>query len=129
MTITLLFPEYVIWHYTTALRLCLNIVTNFLWFTFHFFSIPILLKTLFSPWHRLREQYKSGFHPQAFAEALVINSIMRILGFVIRTIVIVFGSVFCVVVALVGAVCFLLWLVLPAILLGLIVLGVNLIVT
>ncbi len=125
MPIALLFPEYIIWHYTTALRLCLNIVTNFLWFTVHFFSIPVLVKTLFSPWHRLGEQYKSGFHPEAFAETFIINTIMRAVGFVIRTIVIIFGSAFCVVVAILGLACFVIWLALPAIVLGLIFQGVH----
>lgn len=129
MEIVLLFPEYVIWHYTTALRLCLNIITNFLWFTVHFFSIPILVRTLFSPWHRLRESYQKGFHPQVFAETLLINTIMRLVGFVIRTVVIIFGSMFCVVVAILGLAVFLLWLALPVIVFLLALKGVHFLIT
>ena len=90
MPIALLIPEYFLWHYTTALRLCLNVVTNFIWFTYHFFSMPVLFRTLFAPWHKIHEKYRRGFHPASLVETFIINTIMRAVGFVVRIVVLVF---------------------------------------
>lgn len=113
MPIAFLIPEYFLWHYTTALRLCLNVATNFVWFTYHFFSMPVLFRTLFSPWHKIHEKYRAGFHPASLAETFVINTIMRLVGFVVRTAVLIFGGGLCIVTALVGLAFFLVWLILP----------------
>ena len=113
MHIPLLIPEYFVWHYTTALRQFLNILTNFLWFTYNFFSIPLLAKTLFSPWHRIHENYKGGLNASSFFETLTVNTIMRLVGLVVRLVVIAFGIVLCAVVLIIGIALFIAWLVLP----------------
>jgi hypothetical protein len=95
MQIVFLIPEYLVWHYSKALRLHLNIITNFVWFTYHFFSVPVLYKTLTQPWYG-----QSMF-------------IYQIIGPVIRFPVLLFGLIFCGTVAVVGFVFFLIWLVLP----------------
>ncbi len=126
MPIALLIPEYFLWHYTTALRLCLNIATNFVWFVYHFFSMPVLFRTLFSPWHKIHEKYRSGFHPSSFAETFVINTIMRMVGFAVRAAVIIFGGGLCIVTVLFGLTLFLIWLALPLAVLVIILLSFRL---
>lgn len=115
MQIYLLIPEYFLWHYTAALRLHINIVSNLLWFAYHFFSVPVLVRTLFAPWRRSHISYHLEFHPKVIAETIVLNSIMRILGFVFRFFVLVFGLTVCVLIALAGVVSFIVWFFLPII--------------
>lgn len=129
MSFILLIPEYFFWHYTTALRLHLNIVSNFLWFTYHYFSVPVLVKTLFLPWRKSFVGYRVGFRPKIIAETLVVNSIMRIVGFFIRFIILTFATAILCVVALVGLATFLVWLALPAIIIILMYRGSMLILS
>lgn len=120
MPIFLFVPEYFAWHYSSALRFHLNIVTNFLWFVYHFFSIPILARTLFSPWRRSHIAYRFELHPKVIVETLVINSIMRIIGLIFRSAVLVFGILVWLVTVMIGAISFLVWLVLPLVLVAMI---------
>lgn len=89
MGILYLFPTYIFWHYTHAIREFFTVGGNFFWFMFNFFSIDILLKTLFSPWRRLAKD-ESVRHPTFFSN-LVINLLMRITGFLVRAVTIVMG--------------------------------------
>ena len=83
--------EYFIWHYGYALKDILELAQNFSWFFYHFFSLPLLAKTIFSPIWRLSERYKRGFDPQALFETLVVNLISRLVGFILRTILLLAG--------------------------------------
>lgn len=103
MHLALLVPEYIAWHYTEAVRLSLNIITNFLWFTYHFFSIPVLARSLFKP----------------FAGHIG----LVLVGVLLRLVVIVSGIVFCSLVVFAGAIIFVLWLLLPFIALALLYFG------
>ncbi len=111
MELALLVPEYIAWHYTKALRLTVNIISNFLWFVYHFFSVPILSKTLFEP---LRGVGKG------FAD------VSRIFGFIIRGASIFFAYAIMTLLALVGLVVVIVWLFLPFIVIGLVIDGFTL---
>lgn len=78
--------RYFIWHYTAGLMGCLRLLANFLWFIYHFFSISIVTRTLFSPWRRLGESYRRGFDPGRALETFIVNALMRFFGFVVRII-------------------------------------------
>lgn len=118
MQIALLMPEYIIWHYTVSLRQNINIIINFIWLAYHFFSVPLLLKTLFSP---LRWGSEALWNNRGGRFAL------RVAGFVVRTLTLAFGLMVFVMVALFGILFFLIWLVLPLVIVGLFVIGVRLI--
>lgn len=92
-----------VWHFTKGLFSLLVHIKHFLWFLYHFFSIKILLKTLFSPWKLEGEGYKRGFSIENFFETFVVNTLMRIVGFCIRSVVIVCGCI-CMVGALVASI-------------------------
>lgn len=62
-------------------------------FIFHFFSIPILLGTLFIPFHRLAERRERGFNPENILETLIVNTVMRAVGALVRGVIILTGLV------------------------------------
>lgn len=106
-------PHYLMWHYTRALQNIVRVCANFLWFFYHFFSISFLLKTFFNRFERLGEEYKKGLDVPAFAATLTVNTLMRIVGILARTIVILLGVSVTVTVFLFGIIFFVFWLFLP----------------
>jgi len=129
MKLAKLAPAYILWHYTRGLVDCIKLGFGFVRFFFHFFSIPILLKTFFAPWQKLEERYAKGFDPKKFFSTLVINILMRAVGAIIRLFTIIIGLV-----ALFGACVFSLvmlafWIILPVLIVALAVLLVLFIIT
>lgn len=106
-------PQYLFWHYTRALREMFAVFGNFFWFLYHFFSIPLLLKTFFSPFERLGEEYKKGLNMEALLGTFVINMVMRIVGIVVRALVVLAGFSALLLLCLVYAGAFLVWLAAP----------------
>lgn len=115
--VTLTF-KYVTWHYTRGLRDCSVLTIGFLRGIAHFFSLITLLKTLFVPWRKLTETYRGGFDPESFFSSLVVNTLMRLVGFFVRSIVIVIGVIALIAAFFVGVALILLWLALPFIVLA-----------
>jgi len=118
-----IFPYYLAWHYTFAIRDFFGIWGNMIWFTYQYFSIPILLKTLFSPFKRLKEYSKGGLDIGSFFEALVVNTIMRLVGFILRSVVILIGLISLSISILLGLAAFFLWLILPVLIIFLMITG------
>ena len=111
--VTFLF-EYLVWHYSRAVKDIVRLSGNFLGAVFNFFSIPFLLKTLFVPFERLQEKKKSlGFDAEEFFGNLIVTTIMRIVGAVVRLITIAFGFILLIVVSAISIVSFVGWLLLP----------------
>ncbi|MBI4129874.1 ATP-dependent Clp protease ATP-binding subunit [Candidatus Roizmanbacteria bacterium] len=68
--------------------------TNGIRFVWYYFSIFLLLKTLFSPWKRQYwKKTKRGFHPTEILFVAVSNLISRFLGMLIRITTILVGSI------------------------------------
>ncbi len=124
----LVFIYYTYWHYTHAPRDIFQIWKNFLWFFLNFFSIPLLLMSLFAPFERLDEKPRKGFDLEAIGEALIVNILMRIVGFAVRAGTIAIGLVFLAVTFFGGILFLLAWLLMPLLILSLIVAGMFLIV-
>lgn len=116
-------PYYVLWHYTEAIADIVRIWRNYLWFFWHFFAIPVLLATLFSPWRRLQEEYAGGFDLEKFFAAKIVNISMRLVGAVVRLAFIAVGSIVILAVFLAGIAFLIIWIALPVISLGLLVIG------
>ena len=89
---------------------------NFLLFGFSYFSVPLLFKTWFSPWRRYTVSYGRGFDLGRWSEAFLSNLVFRILGAIVRTIFIGMGLVAEVFILFFGLSLFLIWLLLPFIL-------------
>jgi len=119
------FLAYIKWHYGQGLKELFYVTSNFLWFIAHFFSFKLLLSTLFSPWKRLGERYSGGLDLEAFASTLIVNVLMRLVGFVTKILVLFVGLV-SYLVALTFSFCvFTIWFLAPVILVGSIILSVT----
>lgn len=112
MQFVLLVPEYFIWHYTEAIRLTINIISNFLWFVYHFFSVPVLIKTLLAPIHGVGKDFAAP---------------SRVIGFVVRLAAIFFAYTILAISVLFGIAVVILWPLLPFIVVYLVVTGLKLI--
>lgn len=113
------FIAYLKWHYTKGLQELFGVSRNFLWFVAHFFSFKLLLRTLFSPWRRMGESYGnmlSNF--ESFASAFVVNSMMRVVGFCSKIVVIAFGLVTYSVVFVFSLFILVIWLLAPIVVMG-----------
>ncbi|MFA6475814.1 MAG: hypothetical protein WCV68_00195 [Candidatus Paceibacterota bacterium] len=122
--------NYLIWHYTRAVLEFSHIYKNILSFLINFFSIPVLVRSYFAPWRRMGEDYtKDIFHDfEDVVAVFVVNFIMRIVGVVMRTVIIIAGLLFVIIVALFYPVLLIVWLLLPLILVVLAMLGIGLLV-
>jgi len=109
-----LLPYYVAWHYGQALKNIAAVTRNLIWFFWHFFSIGLLLSTLFTPWQRIHEERpKNTIDLGPILSTILINTLMRIAGAIIRLFVIALG-VITILGTLAGSIIFfVLWLALP----------------
>ncbi len=64
---------------------------NLVIYAFNAFSVPLLFKTLFSPWKQDKDASGSGF---TIFERFVFYMFSRLMGFVVRTVLIIFGLIF-----------------------------------
>ncbi|MDP2933371.1 MAG: hypothetical protein Q8N81_04545 [bacterium] len=103
----------VYWYYFVAPLDILKIWGNYLVAAFHYFSIPLLLRTLFSYWHRDIEDYGRGFDFERFMSVFSMNMVSRGVGFIIRSVVIVFGLAAEILLLVGGLVFLIFWLVSP----------------
>ena len=115
------------WYYGRAKKDVLKGWKNFIIFSLEYFSIPMLLRTLFAPWKRDITKRPRGLDLKKLFECLIFNLISRGIGFLVRFITICLGILFFFSVIILGAVFFIIWLFLPLIMLGLFILALLLI--
>lgn len=119
--------QYLSWQFLEMPRNILMAWGNFLKFNLNYFSIPLLLKTFFSPWRRYKVSYGKGFDIGGYFNAFISNLIFRILGAILRSVLIIIGLLVEAFIIFVGIIVFFGWLVLPAILIVGLVFGVKVI--
>lgn len=83
--------DYFLWHYTKAFHEIFHVWKNFVWFIINFFSLPQLLKSFFAPWKRMTEDLHQGFSFENIASYLIIGLLSRLVGVVMRSIIIISG--------------------------------------
>lgn len=123
-----LIPYYISWHYTVAIAGLFQTWKNFIWFFYNYFSIPLLLRTLFQPFHRITERYQRGMQATQIFESLVFNLISRAVGFVMRIFIIIFGLIVSILNIIVGIFVFVLWLLMPFVLGFILINGIRLLI-
>jgi len=114
------------WYYSGGVKSLLEIWHNFIIFVREYYSIPLLLRTLFHPWRRDITKYGRGFSIKNFLETLSFNLISRGLGFFIRSFTIVIGLISLLGVIALGLAAFIIWLILPIALIFMIIFGILL---
>lgn len=114
------------WYYGEATKGVLIAWKNFIIFATNYFSIPLLFKTLLAPWKRDITKRPQGLDLKKLFEYISFNAISRGLGFIVRFFTIIAGIVYLVLTIAVGAVFFILWLILPFVILGLLIFGIIL---
>ncbi len=108
---------WIIWYYFEMSNNLLDAWKNFLLFNLNYFSIPLLLKTFFSPWRRYKWTYSRGFDIKQYFETFISNLVSRILGAICRVVLILIGIVIEIFIFIFGSFVFLGWLILPVLLL------------
>lgn len=129
MSLILVLPYYIIWHYSLALSDMIRIWKDFFVFIFNFFSIENLLSSLFSPWQRLQENYSEKFSLEGTIGTIVLNTTMRIVGAVVRLIFITIGIISLFLCFCLGVIAFCLWFLLPFILVFIALNGITLLLS
>ncbi|MEX0895529.1 MAG: AAA family ATPase [Patescibacteria group bacterium] len=70
----------------------LQLLSNYLWWTYHVFGLGRHLRQLFVPWHRLvAEKTQRGFSMSAWFDRVTYNIISRVIGAFLRIFVVLTG--------------------------------------
>jgi uncharacterized membrane protein len=126
MTLLRLAIGYLFWHYTRAFADIFRIWKDFFWFCLYFFSVSDVICTLFSPWKRMKEEGKQG-SIEGFFSALIVNTLMRIVGFFMRLFLLIIAVVSLIIIFIFGMCVFVIWFFAPLIIITAFVFGVILI--
>ncbi len=118
--------HYLLWHYTHAFLEIFHVWTNFFWFIVNFFSIPQLLRSLFSPWKRITEERKRSFDFEDIAGVVIIGLFSRLIGFILRSVIIIIGFFALIFLLVFLFIVYTFWLLAPAFMIGSLVYGVIL---
>jgi ATP-dependent Clp protease ATP-binding subunit ClpC len=86
-------PEYIEWHYFKVWPNLFKVWRNLTLFPFYYFSIPLHLRTLLSPWKRQQTEKKPGLFFDNLLNVFFFNVSSRIIGFVMRITTIIYGLV------------------------------------
>jgi hypothetical protein len=106
------------WHFYEMPKFLLGVWKNYILFALNYFSLPILLKSLFAPWRKYRWNYPKGFNVGEFFSTLISNAFSRFLGALMRIVLIIAGILFQIFVIFAGLVIFLLWILTPFIIIA-----------
>ena len=113
MRVIFLGSNYAVWHYTRGVHDLFVIWKNIMWFVKEFFSINLLFKTFFKPWKRLQEKHYRNEGISEFLSNILINVMMRIVGMIIRSVVILVGLFVLLISTVFGILLFGIWFILP----------------
>ena len=112
--------DWFYWHFFEMPKFLFLIWKNYILFFLDYFSIFLLLMTLFSPWRKNQDSYSGGFDIGKFFSSFIYNVFSRFIGMFLRLILIIIGIVAQVFIIIIGATIILIWILMPFILAGLI---------
>lgn len=96
---------------------------NFLLFNLNYFSVPVLLRTLFAYFHKYSWDYPRGFDLARWLEVASSNFISRIIGAIMRIFLIITGILIEILMIFAGLTILFSWFILPVIIVILIYYG------
>jgi ATP-dependent Clp protease ATP-binding subunit ClpC len=106
--------EFIAWYYGLGLKKLIGIWKNYVEFIWYNFSVANFIKTLFSAWRRdVSRVNVRGLHPLIFLQTLVENIFTRIIGAIIKIIMIFIALILELFVTVLGLFVFLLWVTVP----------------
>lgn len=123
----ILLAQYLVWHFFDVPKEISIAWVNFLRFGAAYFSMPLLIRTFFSRWRRYGERYGRIFSPWQYFETFVFNITSRVIGMILRTLMIIAGIITEAVLFCLGPILIAGWIVLPIILAAGLVFGIALI--
>lgn len=109
---------WLLWQFLEVPGFLLGVWKNYINFALNYFSIPLLLKSLFAPWRNYKWNYPKGFQMGEFFSTLISNMFSRIIGALMRIILIAIGVVFYIFVIFTGLAVFLFWIFVPFIIIS-----------
>jgi ATP-dependent Clp protease ATP-binding subunit ClpC len=102
------------WHYSHGIRFYVKRYSYTINWVVHYFSLQLLLPTLFSPWKRLIEvDRKSGFSFERWFKVFTFNLVSRFMGAIIRLLLFIVGIYVLVFVFIFGAIGMVVWVLIP----------------
>jgi hypothetical protein len=110
--------SWLLWQFYQMPKFLLQVWNNYFVFATNLFSLPLLLKTLFSPWRKYKWGYPKGFDLVEFLNTLISNIFSRFLGALMRIALIIAGIVLQIFVAVAGLIIFVAWLMIPFIIIA-----------
>ncbi len=116
--------QWLAWHFFQMPADLVLVWKNYIFFVAGYFSIPLLLSTLLSPWRHTAFASSKRFDMGEFFGNLIANAFSRVIGAVLRLALILAGLVAQVIVIALGALAIIFCLVVPFIVLGLIIFAI-----
>jgi hypothetical protein len=113
------------WYFLEMPQGVIKISRNFIYFTWNYFSVSALFRTLFSPWRQYLWSYPRGFDFKEYATVFFSNLTSRILGAIARIFLIVLALISEIFLLIAGIIFLLLWFLNGAIAIGLIYWGMK----
>ena len=111
----MIFFKYPFWYYFSAPKKLLGIWGNFIKFFWTvLFPVPLVFKTLFSPWKRTGEKiFTQGFDPKIILKNLAADIVSRFVGFLVKIIILAIAFICEIFVLIFGVLLFAFWLAWP----------------
>ncbi len=110
-----IFTVWLFWHFYEMPKFLLGVWKNYILFALNYFSLSLLLKSLFAPWRRYKWHYPKGFDVGEFLSTIISNTFSRLMGALMRIILIIVGVLFQIFVVFAGLIIFILWILVPLI--------------
>ena len=102
------------WFYQESVPGLFRFWRDFITLTLRFFAISWHISNFFKPWKLMNAQYQAtGFSIKLFVESFQFNVISRLVGMVIRTVIIVWGLLSILFLFVVGATTWVMWTLVP----------------
>ncbi len=114
-----IFIVWFFWHFFEMPKFLVSAWQNYIKYGLNSFSVPLLLKTLISPWRRYNWVYPKIFDLKEYANTFVSNIFSRLIGAMCRIVLIIIGLIFQIFILLAGVAVLLFWLALPLLVLAL----------
>jgi hypothetical protein len=121
--------KYLFWYFFDIPKEILRGWRNFLMFNLNYFSVFLLLKTFFSHWRRYQWSYGRGFDISKYLEAFFSNLISRIIGAIMRSVLIIFGILTELLILIIGMIIFVGWFLTPVFIFGGLYFGITLLIS